>query len=77
MKDILDGSKQLLSESLSLVGDSLKDVIIVGGWGPFLRHLDKHPGTKDVDILFPSNYSNDAMVEVLHRFLNNGFFSKC
>jgi hypothetical protein len=74
MKDILDGSKQLLSDSIDLIEDVKNEVIIVGGWGPYLRHTDRHPGTKDVDILFPSNYSKEKMTDMLHRFLENGFF---
>lgn len=74
MEDILSGSKKLLSESIDLIGESINDVIIVGGWGPYLRHPEKHPGTKDVDILFPSSYSKEAMTEIMRRFLNQGFF---
>ena len=74
MKDILEGSKMLLGESLLMIGDSLKDVVIVGGWGPYLRHSDKHPGTKDVDVLFPITYTKDSIGEILNRFLNYGFY---
>jgi len=74
MNDILEGSKMLLSESVDLLGDSKKDIVIVGGWGPYLRHSDKHPVTKDVDILFPSSYSRDRISEILEKFLSNGFF---
>lgn len=74
MTDILEGSKQLLDESISLLSNSIEDVIIVGGWGPYLRHSDKHPGTKDVDILFPVKYDKKGMLEIMNRFLDNGFF---
>ena len=74
MNDILEGSKQLLSESVDLLGSSKSDIVIVGGWGPYLRHTDKHPGTKDVDILFPTNYSKERITDILDRFLENGFF---
>ena len=74
MNTILDGSKMLLRESLDVIGDSLNDIIIVGGWGPYLRHPDIHPGTKDVDMLFPDSYSKFDMSEVLERFLAQGFF---
>lgn len=33
MTDILEGSKQLLDESISLLDNTIQDVIIVGGWG--------------------------------------------
>lgn len=74
MTDILEGSKQLLDESISLLDNTIQDVIIVGGWGPYLRHQDRHPGTKDVDILFPVKYDKKGMLEIMNRFLENGFF---
>lgn len=74
MTDILEGSKQLLDESISLLDNTIDDVIIVGGWGPYLRHSDKHPGTKDVDILFPIKYDKKGMLGIMNRFLDNGFF---
>jgi hypothetical protein len=74
METILEGSKRLLLESVDLLGEQANDVIIVGGWGPFLRHEDVHPGTKDVDILFPQEYSKDDMMGVVRQFLENGFF---
>src|SRR2546421_7948040 len=74
INDILDGSKKLLTESVDLLGDLKKDIVIVGGWGPYLRHPDKHPGTKDVDILFPTSYSKETITRVLEDFLSNGFF---
>ena len=46
----------------------------MGGWGPYLRHTNKHPGTRDVDILFPENYKRERIVTILDRFLENGFF---
>ena len=74
MKDILEGSKQLLTESINLIEDLLNEVVFVGGWGPYLRHVDKHPGTKDVDILFPMNYKRERIVSILENFLNNKFY---
>jgi hypothetical protein len=32
------------------------------------------PETRDVDLLFPERYSKDDMSEILHRFLNFGYF---
>lgn len=74
MQDILDGAKQLLKESTQIIDDSLQDIIFVGGWGPYIRHIDKHPGTRDVDLLFPESYSKDDMATVLKRFLDFGYF---
>ncbi|KAF2514370.1 hypothetical protein EYY60_03700 [Flavobacterium zhairuonense] len=75
MKDILEGTTKLLTESINLIGDSLLEkVIFVGGWGPYLRHQDVHPGTKDVDILFPMNYSPKEIEKVIENFLQNSFY---
>jgi len=74
MKDIIEGSKTLLKESLELLGEAKNDIVIVGGWGPYLRHSEVHPGTRDVDILFPSSYSKDSMINILNNFLANGYF---
>lgn len=75
MKDILEGTTKLLTESIGLIGDSLLEkVIFVGGWGPYLRHQDIHPGTKDVDIMFPMDYSPKEIEKVLENFLENSFY---
>lgn len=74
MNNIIEGSKQLLSESIDLLGDSIKDIVIVGGWGPYLRHSEIHPGTKDVDILFPEEYTRHEIERILENFLDNKFF---
>jgi hypothetical protein len=69
---ILEGSKQLLLD----VADILrcrKDAIFVGGWGPFLRNPGRHPGTLDVDLLFPAKHSREQMAEIGELFLRSGF----
>jgi hypothetical protein len=73
MQDIVEGSKALLKETLNILDSSRDKVIIVGGWGPYLRHPTLHPGTRDVDVLFPADYSKETMMVVLERFLENGF----
>ncbi|MBF0577584.1 nucleotidyl transferase AbiEii/AbiGii toxin family protein [Dysgonomonas sp. GY617] len=74
MDNILDGAKRLLEESIDILGDSINNIVFVGGWGPYLRHINEHPGTKDVDILFPESYSKEEMVEILNKFLENEFY---
>jgi len=73
MKTILDGSRKLLVESLDIISWP-NDIIVVGGWGPFIRHQNNHPGTKDVDLLFPFTYTKEDIAKVLIRFLDSGFF---
>jgi hypothetical protein len=75
MKTILDGTTKLLNESIDLIGNTLLEkVIFVGGWGPYLRHKKIHPGTKDVDIMFPMDYSPKDIEDVLENFLQNSFY---
>lgn len=74
MKDVIDGAKQLLRESTEIIDDSINDIIFVGGWGPYIRHTDRHPGTKDVYLLFPVKYSKADMANILNRFLEYGYF---
>lgn len=74
MKDINDGARQLLSDSLNIIENKLDQVVIVGGWGPYLRHTDVHPGTKDVDILFTVNDSVSDIRKIIEKFLDNDFY---
>ena len=74
MENILDGSKALLTESLLLLGSHKKEIVIVGGWGPYIRHLNEHPGTNDIDILFPLSYSKDILLKIIDKFLENNFY---
>ena len=70
---INDGARRILDESVSLLNEHLSEVVIVGGWGIFLRNQDRHPGTKDVDILFPPRYPKEVAADVIARFLDNGY----
>ncbi|MGB0653229.1 MAG: hypothetical protein ACPGQL_08515 [Thermoplasmatota archaeon] len=70
---INEGALHLLSESCRLLGPDLDNVLIVGGWGTFLRNQEWHPGSRDVDVLFPPDYSRDQMKKVVLRFLDDGF----
>lgn len=74
MQDINDGARQLLSESLHIIEKKLDQVVVVGGWGPYLRHTEVHPGTKDVDILFTVNDSVSDIRKIIEKFLQNGFY---
>jgi hypothetical protein len=72
MKTILDGARRLLLD----VADILKnrnDVLFVGGWGPYLRNPSNHPGTLDVDLLFPAEHTKEQMSEIAEMFLTKNF----
>lgn len=63
----------MLREAITTLGEDASEIIVVGGWGPFLRNREQHPGTKDVDLLFPSYYDRDEIGAVIKRFLEVGF----
>lgn len=71
--NILDGARALLTKSIDLLGAAGPDTIFVGGWGPYLRNSECHPGTKDVDILFPKHYTRDDIKKAVQPFLDEGF----
>lgn len=73
MKTLTDGANELLREAVQLLGDVGKDTVLVGGWGPYIRNLGSHPGTKDVDILFPKSYTRDDIAKATKPFLDAGF----
>jgi hypothetical protein len=70
---INEGARRILDESVVLLDEHLAEVVIIGGWGTFLRNQGRHPGTKDVDILFPPHYSKELTANVITRFLDNGY----
>lgn len=73
-KDIFEGSLKLLEETVDIAKDYIEKIVIVGGWGPYIRHVDQHPGTRDVDFLFPQESTKEEIEQVLYRFLENGYF---
>lgn len=73
METIIDGSEKLLSEVSKIIPGGV-DFIIVGGWGPFLRNKDKHPGTLDVDILFQRETPKSKLKEIANLFLEKEYF---
>ena len=74
MNNLLDGTNELLRETVDLLGDAAMETLFVGGWGPYIRNTERHPGTKDVDILFPKSYSRDDIKAATQNFLDAGFF---
>lgn len=72
MKTILEGSRQLLLDVADILGKR-NDVIYVGGWGPYLRNQNNHPGTLDVDLLFPAEHTKEQLSEIAKQFLDAGF----
>jgi hypothetical protein len=75
MKTVLDGSKELLIDVATILNKECVDYVIVGGWSPYVRNksIYAHPGTKDVDILFPDAYAEGGITKVIQIFLNSGY----
>ena len=74
-RNVLDGAKGLLVETISAIESTGLEYLIVGGWSPFLRNETKytHPGTKDVDILFNDGDVEGKIGSAIESLLNNGF----
>jgi len=73
---IVDGSFSLLKETASILEKAKVEYIIIGGWSPFLLNSNekfKHPGTKDVDILFKDGTNQGELKHVILLFLENNF----
>ncbi len=75
LETIIDGSKSLLGETCSILNDNKIEYIIVGGWSPFILNSFeiKHPGTKDVDILFKSGATKGELENIIDIFISKGF----
>jgi hypothetical protein len=73
--DILTAAQGLLAESVGIVKPLGLSFVIVGGWSPFLcnGHPIRHPGTRDVDILFLDGREPYCLEEVVQRFLDGGY----
>jgi hypothetical protein len=73
--NIQDGAKILLNETAKILNENSVNYIIVGGWSPYLLNSTeiKHPGTKDVDILFENAYKQEELKEIISKFIDSGF----
>lgn len=74
-KNLIEGAEALLGKCVSLLEENNVNYVIMGGWSPFLLNNNPtiHPGTKDVDILFETGYSQEALKDILKIFAEAGF----
>ena len=74
-KNILDGAKGLLVETILAIEPTGLEYVVVGGWSPFLRNKTSysHPGTKDVDILFNDGDVVGKIDKAVESLLSKGF----
>lgn len=72
---VIEASKLLLFETCSLLNSLEARYLVVGGWSPYLLNKTsiKHPGTKDVDILFQDATIEYGIKEIFQEFLAAGF----
>ncbi|NVK33539.1 MAG: hypothetical protein HWE23_03605 [Rhodobacteraceae bacterium] len=73
--NIQEGAKILLNDTAKILNDNAVNYIIVGGWSPYLLNSTeiKHPGTKDVDILFENAYKPEELKGIISKFIEAGF----
>jgi hypothetical protein len=72
---ITDAAQALLVESAQIANESNLEYAVIGGWSPFLRNQGeiRHPGTKDVDLLFREGETEQTLREVVRQFLKGDF----
>lgn len=76
---ILSGAQDFLVESVLIARKHLRDVIVIGGWCPFLRNDESksgaaHPGTKDVDLLCSdADIESGKVRDLIGAYLDAGF----
>lgn len=73
--NIQEGAKILLKDTAKILNENAVNYIIVGGWSPYLLNSTeiKHPGTKDVDILFENAYKPEELKNIISKFIESGF----
>jgi hypothetical protein len=71
-----DARKALLCDAVSIAQSSGEPFAVVGGWSPLLlnSHPIKHPGTKDVDLLFAHGVSPGQLQRACNLFLSAGYY---
>ena len=75
-QNINDAAKGLLLESVEIASKAKTDFVVIGGWCSFLRNSNdqiKHPGTRDVDLLFFDGDVIGSLKNVILEFLKHGY----
>lgn len=74
-KSLQDGAHTLLADTVKILNENNMNYIIVGGWSPYLLNdtVIKHPGTKDIDILFSHAYQKGNLKDIIISLLKNNF----
>ena len=75
INSLLDGAEVLLGECTSILEENNVPYLIIGGWASYYLNNKPivHPGTRDVDILFPQGFKRNELENVLQIFVSNNF----
>jgi hypothetical protein len=73
--NLQDGIWAVLGEAVLLAEASNFPFAVIGGWSPFLLNSNpiKHPGTRDVDLLFSRGKEIGALRDVFKAFVAAGY----
>jgi hypothetical protein len=75
-KSLLDAARGLLGEVVSTLQDSHDGrFAVIGGWSPHLLNIGpiRHPGTRDVDVLFEHGDEPGHLAPAMEALLDRGF----
>jgi hypothetical protein len=75
LPDLESARLALLGESCEIANAVGLEYAVCGGWSPYLRNSSpvRHPGTKDVDLLFSDGVKVDGLHEVFQAFRDRDF----
>ena len=73
--NLQDGIWAVLGEAVSLAKASEFPFAVIGGWSPLLLNSGpiRHPGTRDVDLLFSRGKEIGALRDVFKAFVSAGY----
>ncbi len=74
-ENVNQASRWLLAEAGGIAKETRLDFAICGGWSTVLRNdkKSKHPGTRDVDLLFSKGATPGALRDAVKKFLDRDF----
>lgn len=73
-ENIMQANRSILVEACMIMNAAQVEYVVVGGWVPYLRitdHVLQHPGTRDVDLLFNSDF--DQVKDAVPIFFDAGY----
>jgi hypothetical protein len=73
--NVKDAIWALLGEATGLAHQANLPFAVIGGWSPFLLNSGpvRHPGTRDVDLLFSGGSAIGALADVFRLFVSAGY----